>query len=463
MANYGTFALDQNNKKSRKQHIAKMNNGLGGQKIDETIDRRTYKNHDYTRQKDNIYLVVNEDVCGKFDYEEKKVKDKNFNSDKALKDYIKSTPYYAEKDKWGRTHKIADDAVLCREFVFLFSKEQTERMKPKIKEWAEDNMKFLKKAFPTFEWVLVVVHMHEESPHMQAIGIPFDEKGKLNNKKFFYDDDEKCKNKKLANGRKTMQAKQDLYYEMVLKKYGLERGIKNTDKTHDELTKEEVLLKQSMNSIQTEVQNLENEKQETETKLAKIQTLYDAEESEFCRYKDSVNKGKEKLKAEKEEFETKVNNDIDILQMQLKNISDDLEQKTKEIKEIDKKIEEKNKKMQDDILVDAVIRKLYVINKDGSIATDENGYCLYNDYALKIIQHMTNTELDNAIFKGGCLDAKTAAEDIDIIDYINKHSALRDDLITRARGYEDLSLSEPVPKKQNSGQTVDEESLDRIR
>lgn len=447
MANYGTFALDQNNKRSRKQHIAKMNNSLGGQKIDETIDRRTYENHDYTRQKDNIYLIVNEDVCGEFDYEEKKVKDENFNSDKALKDYIKSTPYYAQKDKWGRTHKIADDAVLCREFVFLYSKEQTERMKPRIKEWAEDNMRFLKKAFPTFVWVLAVVHMHELSPHMQVIGIPFDEKGKLNNKKYFYDDNEKSENKKLANGRKTMQAKQDLYYEMVLKKYGLERGIKNTDKEHDELTKQEVLLKQSMNKIQTEVQNLENEKQETETKLAKIQTLYDAEESEFNRYRDSIDKGKKKLKAEKEELEKEVNNDIDILLNQLEEVSADLEQKTKESKEIDKKLKEKNDKMLNDILDDAVIRKLFVINEDGTIATDENGFCLFNDYALKIIQHMANTELDNAVVQGGYLDAKTAAEDIEIINYINEHPALREEFIIRARGYKDLSLSEPIPEE----------------
>lgn len=166
MENYGTFILDQNNKKNKKQHIAKFNNNLGGQKIDETLDRGNYANHDLTRQKENLYLIVNEEVCGEFDFQNKKVKDENFNSDKALKEYIKKSRYYSEKDAYGRTHKILKDAVLCREFVFVYSKDQEERMKPNIEEWAKDNMKFLKKAFPTFEWVLAVVHMHEGTPHI---------------------------------------------------------------------------------------------------------------------------------------------------------------------------------------------------------------------------------------------------------------------------------------------------------
>lgn len=249
--NFCAMKIDQNNKtKTGKvtKHIAKMNNGLGGAKIDEILDRTKHANHDYERQKDNIYLEVDEEICGEFDFENKCVKDKNFKSDTALKEYIKSTPYYHDKDKYGRTHKLSDENIVCREFTFWFSPDQKERMKDNIEEWGNANLKFIKDEFPTFKVVCAVVHMHESNPHMQAIVIPFDEKGKLNNYKYFYDDqdNELKKSKKKATGSRTAQELQTKYAEVVGKKFDLERGeMGNYEAVRYEEHKTELAIKKA--------------------------------------------------------------------------------------------------------------------------------------------------------------------------------------------------------------------------
>ena len=59
--------------------------------------------------------------------------------------------------------------------TFWFSPDQTERMLPNIEEWGKANLQFIQDEFPTFKIICAAVHMHETSPHMQLLVIPFDE------------------------------------------------------------------------------------------------------------------------------------------------------------------------------------------------------------------------------------------------------------------------------------------------
>lgn len=113
----------------------------------------------------------------------------------------------------------------------------------------------------------------------------------------------------------------------------------------------------------------------------------------------------------------------------------DIEKKEAELKAKKKKLETNIKQREDEIIDDEIAKKLYILNEDGSIATDENGFYLYNDYALRIIQHLAGTELENAIAQGGIMSVKEAAEDIDIVNVLKTLPDVRQELIDLARGY----------------------------
>lgn len=149
------------------------------------------------------------------------------------------------------------------------------------------------------------------------------------------------------------------------------------------------------------------------------------------------------------------------LEKRMAIIKADIEHKESELKAKKKKLEDKIKQSEDDIIESEVYKKIYQINEDGTVAVDEYGHWLYSDYALRIIQHMANTEIDNAIVSGGYMSVKEAAEDIDIVNYVKKNPLLRQALLADARGYETIDLSEPMRKK--SATSNDEESNDGIR
>lgn len=138
-----------------------------------------------------------------------------------------------------------------------------------------------------------------------------------------------------------------------------------------------------------------------------------------------------------------------MLHSQQKQIAKAKKEREEEIAKTEKlRLQEQKKRLQleaninqreDEIIEDVVERKLYKINEDGTFAIDENGNYLFSDYALRIIQHMAGTEIENSVIQGGNLGAQEAVEDIDIVNYLKKFPDIRKNIIEKARGYDELN------------------------
>jgi hypothetical protein len=142
--------------------------------------------------------------------------------------------------------KARKDSVLANEYVLTASPEFFENMDKKaIKDWADDNIKWLKKRHG-IGLVSVAIHMDETTPHIHAIVTPVYEKenGKwgLSAKRFF----DKPKLRELQTE-----------YAQRMEKFGLERGIKGSKAKHETVQKyygdlEEQLEKAGQNGRELE-------------------------------------------------------------------------------------------------------------------------------------------------------------------------------------------------------------------
>ena len=105
---------------------------------------------------------------------------------------------------------IRKNAVYAVELVLTFSPGaiKTEQMK----EWAGANVKWMSQLFGSQNIIGAYLHLDEETPHIHAMVIPIDERGKLNAKAFL-------------GG--TSQRMRDLQtdYAKEMARFGLERGV----------------------------------------------------------------------------------------------------------------------------------------------------------------------------------------------------------------------------------------------
>ena len=110
----------------------------------------------------------------------------------------------------GLTKKKVEDG----KYVLQGSKETIQ----KYYDFANNSVKWLKDRYGTENVVNVTVHMDEKTPHLHAIVVPIDGKGRLNAAEF------------LGN-REKMRNMQDTFAE-VLKPLGLQRGISGSKAEH---------------------------------------------------------------------------------------------------------------------------------------------------------------------------------------------------------------------------------------
>ena len=132
-------------------------------------------------------------------------------------DKIRSSPWYEN----GR-HKIAKNAVYAVEFMLTFGGEANEKID--IDTWCHDNMKWLSSHFGGAQNVLsAILHLDERTPHIHAIIIPLDEKGKLNYTKY------------LGGSKYRLSELQDNYHAEVGQLHNLDRGIKGSKAHHQDI------------------------------------------------------------------------------------------------------------------------------------------------------------------------------------------------------------------------------------
>lgn len=133
------------------------------------------------------------------------------------------------------------NAVLAVEYLMTFSPEMTQSMQKKEKEgggytltanaeetnkWKEFHLncqKWISKRHGMENIVNFTVHMDEKTPHIHAVVVPIDAKGKLNCREFL-------------GGREKLQTMQDSFAK-VHEGIGLERGVAGSKAMHQELKK----------------------------------------------------------------------------------------------------------------------------------------------------------------------------------------------------------------------------------
>jgi FtsZ-binding cell division protein ZapB len=93
-----------------------------------------------------------------------------------------------------------------------------------IDAWAKNNYQWLCDNFGGKENVIsAVLHVDERTPHIHAIVIPMDEKGKLNYRKY------------LGGSKYRLSEIQDSYHEQVGELHNLQRGSKGSKATHTDI------------------------------------------------------------------------------------------------------------------------------------------------------------------------------------------------------------------------------------
>lgn len=114
--------------------------------------------------------------------------------------------FYKDKTE-GQT--IRKDAVKAVEVLLGFTNGAI--APEQLKEWAGDCYRFLCRTFGAENLYSCYLHLDESTPHIHALVIPIDDKGKLSAAHYL-------------NGRDKMRELQTAYYEQVGINYGLERG-----------------------------------------------------------------------------------------------------------------------------------------------------------------------------------------------------------------------------------------------
>jgi Plasmid recombination enzyme/Protein of unknown function (DUF3991) len=123
--------------------------------------------------------------------------------------------------------KIRKNAVLAIEHVLTASPEFFASGTPQDQDQRRDafrdaSMEWLRETYGPDNIVAAVMHMDESSPHIQALVVPIDERGRLNARHFI-------------GGDRTRLAELQTNYAAKVAPLGLERGIEGSVATHQEV------------------------------------------------------------------------------------------------------------------------------------------------------------------------------------------------------------------------------------
>lgn len=145
---------------------------------------------------------------------EKATLNKSFINDKL------SLPERFAKMTKGQT--VRKNAVMAVEVMMTASPDAMQSM-TSLNDWVKENKKWLDREFGKSNVVRMYLHMDETTPHLHAVVIPLDEKGKLNCRSFL-------------GGADKLTRLQDTYAK-AMQPFNLERGVKGS-KAHHKTVKE---------------------------------------------------------------------------------------------------------------------------------------------------------------------------------------------------------------------------------
>lgn len=115
---------------------------------------------------------------------------------------------------------IRKDAVTSQRFILSGSHDAMMKLdKLQIMKWAKDNYDFFEAKYGKENIIRATVHLDEKTPHMHLIVVPLTKDGKLSAKEF-------------TGTREKLKQLQTDYAQNIGIKYGLERGLKDTNRKH---------------------------------------------------------------------------------------------------------------------------------------------------------------------------------------------------------------------------------------
>jgi hypothetical protein len=133
-----------------------------------------------------------------------------------VEERIQALPYYQD-------HKIRKNAVISYDVVLTFSKGADEALRMDIEEWKRRNVEFLRNTFtvaPDGRTNIISMQYHgdESTPHIHAVVVPIDERGRLNARRF--------------TGGSRMMSDLQTSYAKEMSVFGLERGLEGSSARH---------------------------------------------------------------------------------------------------------------------------------------------------------------------------------------------------------------------------------------
>lgn len=116
--------------------------------------------------------------------------------------------------------KIRKNAVHALEYVITASPDAMRVMTPQDQgSYFDEALAFIEARHGSENVLTAVVHRDEMTPHLQALVIPIDERGKLNAREF-------------VGGKQNLREMQTDYAELVADRFGLERGLERSQAQH---------------------------------------------------------------------------------------------------------------------------------------------------------------------------------------------------------------------------------------
>ncbi|MEL5719495.1 MobV family relaxase [Treponema pedis] len=216
--------------------------------ISHHLRTRNTSNADYSKLQKNWYYPNNYDID--------RAKSSNNDIEKRQEWQRKSIANYKKR----LPEKVRKNGVRAIEFMITYSPE-VDRIAGFDKfEYFNRSIKWLKNKFGEENLVFMAVHLDETTPHLSAIVVPIDEKGKLNCRSYL-------------GGREKMSALQDEFYEFCGKPFGLERGKKGSKAKHQTIKQ----YYEKINNISSDIEKIPEKSLRATLKQAAL-ALANAEE-----------------------------------------------------------------------------------------------------------------------------------------------------------------------------------------
>lgn len=115
---------------------------------------------------------------------------------------------------------VRKDAVTSQRYILSGSHDSMMKLdKLQIMKWAKDNYDFFAEKYGEENIVRATVHLDEKTPHMHLIVVPLTKEGKLSAREY-------------TGSREKLRQLQTDYAEKIGVKYGLERGVKASNRKH---------------------------------------------------------------------------------------------------------------------------------------------------------------------------------------------------------------------------------------